>query len=79
MIYKQRFSILTTEQIRKNNLLKRLIWPSSGEMNISVDCEEVVPSPKKRYTCTCHEVEEQILQMARGGWQVAVAGGMPLL
>ncbi|XP_005105349.3 uncharacterized protein LOC101861459 [Aplysia californica] len=40
----------------------------TGEVNVNVDCQEVTPSSKKKYTCTCHEVEEQILQMARGAF-----------
>lgn len=34
-------------------------------MNVSVDCESVLPLPKRKPTCSCQEVEEQILIMAR--------------
>jgi len=40
----------------------------TGEMNVNVDCQEVIPSGKKRYVCSCEEVEEQILQMAKGAF-----------
>lgn len=37
-----------------------------GELNINVDCEDVAPiSNKKKPLCSCQEVEEQILVMAK--------------
>ncbi|RUS81630.1 hypothetical protein EGW08_010593, partial [Elysia chlorotica] len=40
----------------------------TGEMNVNIDCERVVPARSKRSTCTCQEVEEQILLMAKGAF-----------
>ena len=42
------------------------LLPYAGEMNVNIDCERIVPARNKRFTCTCQEVEEQILQMAKG-------------
>ncbi|XP_046350257.2 uncharacterized protein LOC124131199 [Haliotis rufescens] len=37
----------------------------TGELNVNVDCDEVTPLNKRQQTCTCQEVEEQILIMAK--------------
>lgn len=38
----------------------------TGELSINVDCEDVGPLPnKKKPLCSCQEVEEQILIMAK--------------
>ena len=43
---------------------------STGEINIAVDCEEVYQSPgKKKPLCSCGEVEEQILIMAKTAYK----------
>lgn len=42
----------------------------AGEINIAVDCEEVLPaSGRNRPTCSCGEVEEQILIMAKTAYK----------
>ncbi|XP_041355979.1 uncharacterized protein LOC121373401 [Gigantopelta aegis] len=41
----------------------------TGELNVNVDCEEVTPLNKKRGVCTCQEVEEQILIMAKNAYR----------
>ncbi|GFR98274.1 caspase-2 [Elysia marginata] len=40
----------------------------TGEMNVNIDCDSVVPARNKKFTCTCQEVEEQILIMAKGAF-----------
>ena len=43
---------------------------STGEISIAVDCEEVYQSPgKKKPLCSCGEVEEQILIMAKTAYK----------
>lgn len=39
---------------------------SPGEIDVNLNCEQIVPANKKRHICTCREVEEQILTMAKG-------------
>ncbi|KAK3095163.1 hypothetical protein FSP39_010920 [Pinctada imbricata] len=41
----------------------------TGELNISLDCEDISPVGRKKRVCTCAEVEEQILVMAKTAYQ----------
>ncbi|BFY98479.1 hypothetical protein BsWGS_01519 [Bradybaena similaris] len=42
----------------------------TGEIDVNLNCEQIVPANKKRHTCTCREVEEQILTMAKGAFSL---------
>ncbi|CAG5115384.1 unnamed protein product, partial [Candidula unifasciata] len=42
----------------------------TGEIDVNLNCEQVVPASKKRHTCSCREVEEQILTMAKGAFSL---------
>ncbi|KAJ8310995.1 hypothetical protein KUTeg_011440 [Tegillarca granosa] len=40
-----------------------------GELNVRLDCEEVLSSRKQKRQCSCKDVEEQILLMAKQAYQ----------
>ncbi|KAH9489931.1 hypothetical protein Btru_038292 [Bulinus truncatus] len=40
----------------------------SGEVRVNVDCESIVPSSQKKVKCSCQEVEELMLQMAKNAY-----------
>ncbi|KAJ8310993.1 hypothetical protein KUTeg_011438 [Tegillarca granosa] len=40
-----------------------------GELNVRLDCEEVLSSGKRKHQCSCKDVEEQILLMAKQAYQ----------
>ncbi|KAI8789129.1 caspase-2 [Biomphalaria glabrata] len=40
----------------------------SGEVRVNVDCESITPSTQKKMKCSCLEVEELMLQMAKNAY-----------
>ncbi|KAL5020371.1 hypothetical protein ScPMuIL_003263 [Solemya velum] len=57
--------LLVPQPKAKNRKRRR----EAGELNINVDCEDVVPQNRKKQLCLCQEVEEQILTMARTAYR----------
>ncbi|CAG5133650.1 unnamed protein product, partial [Candidula unifasciata] len=40
----------------------------TGEMNVNVRCEQIIPTALSKQTCSCREVEEQVLIMAKAAF-----------